>query len=164
MPCRAVVVCCFLPGFCSGEPCRAVVACWGGWGPHTPCARQIGPHPPQPTPPSRHGSLRCVWVRRQNMLCECSSRLPLFASFFPVSGFPVQACGESPLEAGGRATTSARSRRSPATRFQRQRVKKLFKTQAHPGSPLERAQSEAASARISWVKQCHLRRGQHERC
>ena len=80
-----------------------------------------------------------------------------------------------PLEAGGRATTSARSRRSPATRFQRQRVKNPFKTQARTGShgqgvsrsdnlcsqcaedgsPLERAQSEAASARISRAKQRH---------
>ena len=63
--CAAGLRCCFLPDFCSGEPHRADVACWGGWGPHTPCARQIGPHPPQPTPPSRHGSLRYVWVRRQ---------------------------------------------------------------------------------------------------
>ena len=73
--CRAGMVCCLLPGFCGcvlllgwqcgGEPSRADVACWGGWGPHTPCARQIGPHPPQPTPPSRHSPLRCVWVRMQ---------------------------------------------------------------------------------------------------
>ena len=60
-----LVLACFSAGFCSGEPCRAVGACWGGWGPHTPCARQIGPHPPQPPPPSRHGPLRCVWVRGQ---------------------------------------------------------------------------------------------------
>ena len=63
--CRVGMACCLSPDVFGGEPCRADVACWGGWGPHTPCARQIGPHPPQPTPPSRHGSLRCVWVRRQ---------------------------------------------------------------------------------------------------
>jgi len=112
--------CRFSAGFCSGEPCRDGVACWGGWGPHTPCARQIGPHPPQPTPPSRHGSLRYVLVRRRRMR----------GVFFSVL---VSAYGDSPLEAGGRATTSARSRRSSATRFRRQRVKKPFKTQAHTG-------------------------------
>ena len=74
--------CCLFPGFCGGEPCRADVACWGGWGPHTPCARQIGPHPPQPTPPSRHGSLRCVWVRRQQMRVAVRSSLHRFASIW----------------------------------------------------------------------------------
>ncbi len=64
--------CCLFPGVFGGEPCRADVACWGWWGPHTPCARQIGPHPPQPTPPSRHGSLRCVWVRRQKCVTPYS--------------------------------------------------------------------------------------------
>ena len=78
-----VVACCFSPDVCGGEPCRADVACWGGWGPHTPCARQIGPHPPQPTPPSRHGSLRCVWVRRQ----KCRGFGSLAASFCPLFSF-----------------------------------------------------------------------------
>ncbi len=74
--------CCLFPGFCGGEPCRADVACWGGWGPHTPCARQIGPHPPQPTPPSRHGSLRCVWERRQKCGCHFVSRCVVCPLFF----------------------------------------------------------------------------------
>ena len=75
-----VMSCCRFPAdVFGGEPRRADVACWGGWGPHTPCARQIGPHPPQPTPPSRHGSLRCVWVRRQQMRDGFGS---LAASFF----------------------------------------------------------------------------------
>ena len=74
-----VVACCLSPGVCSGEPCRAVVACWGGWGPHTPCARQIDPHPPQPTPPSRYGSLRCVWVRKRWMRVVFCPRIPVQA-------------------------------------------------------------------------------------
>ena len=77
-----VVVRCFSPDVFGGEPCRADVACWGGWGPHTPCARQIGPHPPQPTPPSRHGSLRCVWGRRQQRRLLFAAWLHRFARFF----------------------------------------------------------------------------------
>ena len=82
-PCIVGMACCFLAGRCGGEPSRADVACWGGWGPHTPCARQIGPHPPQPTPPSRHGPLRCVWVRRQ----KCRGFGSLAASFCPLFSF-----------------------------------------------------------------------------
>ncbi len=70
-----------------GEPSRADVACWGGWGPHTPCARQIGPHPPQPTPPSRHGSLRCVWVRGQKCGLPFAPWLHRFACVFASLSF-----------------------------------------------------------------------------
>ena len=77
--------CCLFPGFCGGEPHRAVGACWGGWGPHTPCARQIGPHAPQPTPPSRHGSLRCVLDRRQKIGLP-SSPAAMSSSVSPPSG------------------------------------------------------------------------------
>ena len=97
----------FLAGVCSGEPCRADVACWGGWGPHTPCARQIGPHPPQPTPPSRHGSLRCVWGRKQK------SRTPqtVKAGLEPRSGcfLPSVRCATD-----GRCPPSAPCRARPA--------------------------------------------------
>ena len=51
-------------GFCGGGACRADVACWGGWGLMLPRSPNR-PHPPQPTPPSRHGPLRCVWVRNR---------------------------------------------------------------------------------------------------
>ena len=78
--CCVGMACCLLPGFCCGEPSRADVACWGGWGPHTPCARQIGPHPTQPTPPSRHGTLRYGSGRRQRM------RTALLPLPFPHSG------------------------------------------------------------------------------
>ncbi len=85
LPC--VVACCFSPDVCGGEPCRADVACWGGWGPHTPCARQIGPHPPQPTPPSRHGSLRCVWGRRPKVQGFCGFWAASFSSLWPAFSF-----------------------------------------------------------------------------
>ena len=100
-----------------GEPCRAVGACWGGWGPHTPCARQIGPHPPQPTPPSRHGSLRCVWGRRQK--CGLPLRLLLGCIVLPafclLSGLPVPAvssCRVTPHSGAG-AHGIARARGEP---------------------------------------------------
>ncbi len=138
----------FLPGFCSGEPCRADVACWGGWGPHTPCARQIGPHPPQPTPPSRHGSLRCVWVRRRRMqgfFVSSLHRLPAF-SFSACPRIPVQAHTGS----HGRGVS---------------RSDNLCSQRAEDGSPLERAQSEVTllrtaqsevtPARISKAQQRH---------
>ena len=115
-----VIACCFAAGVCGGEPCRADGACWGGWGPHTPCARQIGPHPPQPTPPSRHGSLRCVWVRRQK--CRLS---------FP--HIPVQAHTGS----HGRGVS---------------RSDNLCSQRAEDGSPLVRAQSEAAPLQIRQTK------------
>ena len=94
---------CCLADVSGGEPCRADGACWGGWG-LIPLRSPNRPHPPQPrTPPSRHGSLRCVWGAQ----AKCQ------VSFSPVL---VWACGDSPLEAGGRATTSARSQRDhPAT-------------------------------------------------
>ncbi len=123
MPC----CCCLFPGFCGGGPCRADVACWGGWGPHTPCARQIGPHPPQPTPPSQHGSLRCVWERRQKRqgLCGCSlRRLPAF-SFSRVTP-----------HSGASAHGFARARGEPSDN--------LCSQCAEDGSPLEWAQSAAA--------------------
>ena len=130
----------FLPGFCSGEPHRAVGACWGGWGPHTPCARQIGPHAPQPTPPSRHGSLRCVWDRRQKCGLPFASWLNRFASlsFFRVSP-----------HFGAGAHGFARARGEPSDN--------LCSQCAEDGSPLERAQSGALSFKRSNVlqaKQC----------
>ncbi len=133
-----LVACCFLPGFCGGEPSRADVACWGGWGPHTPCARQIGPRPPQPTPPSRHGSLRCVWGRRQKCGCHFVSRCVVcpLASFFYVTP-----------NSGAGAHGIARARGEPSDN--------LCSQCAEDGSPLERAQSEAASARISRARQRH---------
>ena len=112
-PHRVGIACCFSPGCCGGEPCRADVACWGGWGPHTPCARQIGPT--LPSPPRHPVTARCA-------ACGCAGRNSEMRGAF--LRLAVQAFSGSPLEAGGRATTSARSRRSPATRFQRQRVKK----------------------------------------
>ena len=118
--------------------------------------------PTLPSPPRHPGTARCAACGYAGRGCQW-----LFLRL------PVWACGDSPLEAGGRATTSARSRRSPATRFQRQRVKKPFKTQAHTGShgqgvsrsdnlcsqraedgsPLVRAQSEATSAQPSRAQQ-----------
>ena len=139
--CRVGMACCLLPGLCGGEPSRADVACWGGWGPHTPCARQIGPHPPQPTPPSRHGSLRCVWVRRQQMrvafrllaasfcqpfVCFLVYLYPLF-SFFRVTPYSgagahgiARARGEPFRQSllavcGGRLTPCPGAERSNAT-------------------------------------------------
>ena len=76
--------------------------------------------PTLPSPPRHPGTARCA-------ACGCANR---GCQWFFLR-LPVWACGDSPLEAGGRATTSARSRRSPATRLRRQRVKKPFKTQAH---------------------------------
>ncbi len=133
-PCCAAVACCFLPGFCSGEPRRADVACWGGWGPHTPCARQIGPHPPQPTPPSRHGSLRCVWVRRQQMrvaycfsaASSCQPCFLLLRSCFTCllrPRIPVQAHTGSHGQGVSRPTISARSVRRTAHPLYGRRVK-----------------------------------------
>ena len=69
--------------------------------------------PTLPSPPRHHGTARCA-------ACGCAGR---GCQWFFLR-LPVWACGDSPLEAGGRATTSARSRRSPATRLRRQRVKK----------------------------------------
>ena len=69
--------------------------------------------PTLPSPPRHPGTARCA-------ACGCADR----GCQWLFLRLPVWACGDSPLEAGGRATTSARSRRSPATRFQRQRVKK----------------------------------------
>ena len=122
--------------------------------------------PTLPSPPRHHGTARCAACGYAGRGCQW-----LFLRL------PVWACGDSPLEAGGRATTSARSRRSPATRLRRQRVKKpwsetagahgIARARGEPfrqsllaacggrGSPLERAQSEAASARISRAKQHH---------
>ena len=115
LPC--VVACCFSPDVRGGEPCRADVAFWGGWGPHTPCARQIGPHPPQPTPPSRHGSLRCVWGRRQK--CGLPLRLLLGCIVLPafclLSGLPVPAFSFSRMSpySGAGAHGFARARGEP---------------------------------------------------
>ena len=119
----------FFPGFGGGEPCRADVACWGGWGSHTPCARQIGPHPPQPTPPSRHGSLRYVWGRRQKYRASLASWLHRFPAFCPVLPFP--ACPRIPVQAhtGSRGQGVSRS-------------DNLCSQCAEDGSPLVRAQSE----------------------
>ena len=125
--CLAVVVVSrFLADVFGGEPCRADVACWGGWGPHTPCARQIGPHPPQPTLPSRHGSLRCGFGRRQKCRVGFAPRCvvcPLFSSsrVSPHSG------------AGAHGFDRARGEPSD----------NLCSQCAEDGSPLERAQREA---------------------
>ena len=135
--CRVGMACCFSPDVCGGEPCRADVACWGGWGPHTPCARQIGPHPPQPTPPSRHGSLRCVWDRRTKK----AAILWLFVASL-VRFFPFPACPRIPVQAHTGSHGQGVSRSD-----------NLCSQCAEDGSPLERAQSEAASARISRAKQ-----------
>ena len=131
-----VAACCFLSDVCSGEPSRADVACWGGWGPHTPCARQIGPHPPQPTPPSRHGSLRCVWVRRQ----QCRGSLVPRCIVCPL--VPFSACPRIPVQAHTGSHGQGVSRSD-----------NLCSQCAEDGSPLERAQSEVTSARISRAKQ-----------
>jgi hypothetical protein len=101
------------------------------------------PSPAHPAIPARLAALRvrphCAWVCT---VCGFADRPPggtssvlrllLPGSFFVggvrgVGGFPVQAHTGSPMEVGGRATTSARSRRSPATRLQRQRMKKPLK-------------------------------------
>ena len=81
----------------------------------------------------------CARSRGEPSSAHCEQRLS--ERLTPCPCEPVCACRFNswllhalPLEAGGRATTSARSRRSPATRFQRQRVKKPFKTQAHTGA------------------------------
>ena len=71
--------------------------------------------PTLPSPPRHPGTARCA-------ACGCAGRNSEMRGAF--LRLAVQAFPGSPLEAGGRATTSARSRRSPATRFQRQRVKK----------------------------------------
>ena len=118
------MACRFSADCCGGEPCRAAVACWGGWGPHTPFARQIGPHPPQPTPPSRHGSLRCVWVRGQQM-----------QRFFGSSLHRLPACSFSRVtpHSGAGVHGFARVRGEPSDNLCSQR--------AEDGSPLVRAQS-----------------------
>jgi hypothetical protein len=100
--------CCFSAGVCGGEPSRADVACWGGWGPHTPCARQIGPHPPQPTPPSRHGSLRCVWGRRQ----KCGLPFAPWVHRFPAFDPPFSFSRVTPVSGAG-AHGIARARGEP---------------------------------------------------
>ena len=127
-----VVAGCFAAGVFGGEPCRADVACWGGWGPHTPCARQIGPHPPQPTPPSRHGPLRCVWGRRQKYGLPFAPRLHLFSSLFACQLFPFPACPRIPVQAhtGSHGRGVSRS-------------DNLCSQRAEDGSPLVRAQSAA---------------------
>ena len=133
-PCRVGMSCCFLAGRCGGEPSRADVACWGGWGPHTPCARQIGPHSPQPTPPSRHGSLRCVWVRRQQMrvascfsaASSCQPCFLLLRTCFTCllrPRIPVQAHMGSHGQGVSRPTISARSVRRTAHPLSGRRVK-----------------------------------------
>ena len=127
------LACCrVLPDVCDGEPCRADVACRGGWGPHTPCARQIGPHPPQPTPPSRHGSLRCVWVRRQQMRVVFCPRIP------------VQAHTGSHGQGVSRPTISARSVRRTAHPLFGRRAKQSQPESAEPGNVSPNQQSEAA--------------------
>ena len=140
LPC--VVACCFSADVCGGEPCRADVACWGGWGPHTPCARQIGPHPPQPTPPSRHGSLRCVWGRRQKCRASLASQLHRFSSLFACQLFPFTACPRIPVQAHTGSHGQGVSRSD-----------NLCSQRAEDGSPLERAQSEATSARVGRARQ-----------
>ena len=173
-------MCCFLTGFvracrfsagrCSGEPrsvdvrgvsclawvvaSRAVLTWRAGEGGGLILPALAKSAPTLPSPPRHPVTARCA-------ACGCANR----GCQWLFLRLPVWACGDSPMEAGGRATTSARSRRSPATRFQRQRVKNPFKTQARTGShgqgvsrsdnlcsqraedgsPLERAQSEAAS-------------------
>ena len=148
MVCRAVlawrVVYCmacvvawrFLPDVFGGEPCRADVACWGGWGPHTPCARQIGPHPPQPTPPSRHGSLRCVWVRRQQMRVAVRSLGALFC-LRVCQCCPFLACPRIPVQAHTGSHGQGVSRSD-----------NLCSQCAEDGSPLERAQSEVTPPQL----------------
>ena len=125
-------------GRCGGEPCRADVALWGGWGPHTPCARQIGPHPPQPTPPSRHGSLRCVWCGDN----KCSGSLAPRCIVCPL--VPFSACPRIPVQAHTGSHGQGVSRSD-----------NLCSQCAEDGLPLERAQSEATSARISRAKHHH---------
>ena len=130
--CRVGMACCLLPGVCGCEPCRADVACWGGWGPHTPCARQIGPHPPQPTPPSRHGSQRCVWVRRQHMRVAIRYTAASFCQLFPFfvsPRIPVQA------HTGSHGQGVSRS-------------DNLCSQCAEDGSPLVRAQSGETSSLV----------------
>ena len=143
--------------------------------------------PTLPSPPRHPGTARCA-------ACGCEGRnavLRMRITFFrllPRFRLRVWACGDSPLEAGGRATTSARSRRSPATRLRRQRVKKpwietagvhgfarargepsdnLCSQCAEDGSPLVRAQREAAPHRQAYgsgdPKHRH-HRGQNEHC
>ncbi len=111
---RCVVASCFSADVFGGEPSRADVACWGGWGPHTPCARQIGPHPPQPTPPSRHGSLRCVWVRGQKCRLPLASRLHRFASIWTalLAGLLFSSSRVTPYSGAG-AHGFARARGEP---------------------------------------------------
>ena len=124
--------CRFLPGVCGGEPRRADVACWGGWGPHTRCAHKIGPHPPQPTPPSRHGSLRCVCGRRQKFGKPFSLWLHRFASLFASQPFLFSACPRIPVQAHTGSHGQGVSRSD-----------NLCSQCAEDGSPLERAQGEA---------------------
>ena len=129
---------CFSADVCSGEPCRADVACWGGWGPHTPCARQIGPHPPQPTPPSRHGPLRCVWVRRQKCGLPFAPRLHRWSSLFASQPFPFSACPRIPVQAHTGSHGQGVSRSD-----------NLCSQRAEDGSPLVRAQSEVTPPNLT---------------
>ena len=109
----------FSAAACGDVPRRAVMAFWGGWGPHTRCAHQIGPHPPQPTPPSRHGTLRCVWVREQKTGLH----------FYRCHVFSFV-----PPHSGAGAHGIARARGEPSDN--------LCSQCAEDGSPLERARSE----------------------
>ena len=91
--CSGYAVCVVSWAFCSGEPCRAVP--WragGGGGLILPALAKSAP-PSQPTPPSCHDSLRCVWVRRQQYRASLVPRCivcPLVPFSFSRDRIPVQ--------------------------------------------------------------------------
>ena len=114
-----VIACCFSAGMCSGEPSRADVACWGGWGPHTPCARQIGPHP---AIPARLAALR-VGAR-----AEMQGAFALRCIVGPLVPFSV--CPRIPVQAHTGSHGQGVSRSD-----------NLCSQRAEDGSPLVRAQS-----------------------